>query len=267
MRKLISSLILVLIGIFLYGRYIEPSNIIVKEYSIEKDTIPESFKDLKILHFSDLLYDTNSSKLDKLKKIINNENADIIIFTGDLFNSDNTYNDDDYTNLENFLKDINASFYKYAISGENDEKYLDKYKELLSSSNFMLLDNASTLFFYKDITPIKIIGYKDNNADINSLLESDVEYNYTLALTHKPDNIDYLKEYNIDSVFAGHSLGGVANIPYYGSLIKLDGSKTYIDDYYKVDNIDLFINNGIGYKKFEFRIFNTPRINVYRFNK
>ena len=46
----------------------------------------------------------------------------------------------------------------------------------------------------------------------------------------------------------------------------MKGSNTYTDDYYKVNNTELFVNNGIGYKLFLFRFLNTPSINVYRFN-
>ena len=133
-------------------------------------------------------------------------------------------------------------------------------------SGFKLLDNESNLLFYKDITPIKIIGVTSNTADINKLLESDIEYSYSLVITHKPDNIELLSNYNINAVLAGHSLGGIINVPYYGGLIKMDGSNTYINNYYKVNNTDLYISNGLGYKLFEFRLFNTPSINVYRFD-
>ena len=266
MKRILFIIIIILFLFFLYGKYIEPNNLKIKEYAIKSDEISDSFKELKIVQFSDLLYSKDKSKLNKLTTEINKLNPDILIFTGDLFNSDNEYNEEDYANLQNFLKSLNAEYYKYAISGENDEKYMDKYKDILYNSNFKLLDNDSTLFFYKDVTPIKIIGYKNSDIDFNILLASDIEYNYSLVITHKPDNIEVLKKYNIDTVIAGHSLGGIINIPYYGGLIKMDGSKTYVNDYYKVDNTDLYINNGLGYKLFEYRLLNTPSINVYRFD-
>lgn len=265
MKRIIFILILILTLIFLYGRFIETDNFNIKEYTIHNESISDSFKELKIVHFSDILYKQDTKKLEKLKKEINDLSADILIFTGDLFDSDYTYSDEDYNNLKDFLSNLNAD-YKYTVYGENDEKNLDKFKDIMYDSNFKLLDNSSTLFFYKDVTPIKIIGYTNSSVDFNTLLESDVPYNYTLLITHKPDNIELLSNYNIDTVISGHSLGGIINIPYYGGLIKMDGSNTYINDYYKVNNTDLYISNGIGYKLFEFRLFNAPSINVYRFD-
>lgn len=265
MKRLLFFIIIILFSLFLYGKYIEPIKFKIHEYTINSDKIPDSFKELKIVHFSDLLYDKDNTKLDNYITEINELNADIIFFTGDLFNSDNDYSEEDFNNIQDFLTKLNADF-KYAITGENDEKFYDKFKDILYNSNFKLLDNTSDLLFYKDITPIKIIGYKNHDIDFNTLLQSDIDYNYTLVLTHKPDNIEYIKDYSIDTIIAGHSLGGIINVPYYGGLIKLDGSKTYINDYYKVDNTELFISNGLGYKSFEFRLFNNPSINVYRFN-
>ena len=72
--------------------------------------------------------------------------------------------------------------------------------------------------------------------------------------------------YEIDTVLSGHSLGGIIKIPFYGGLIKMDGAKKYINGYYKNNKTALFISNGLGYYKFNFRLFNTPSINVYSFN-
>ncbi len=266
MKKFIFIVILLIVLLFLYARYIEPEHYKVNEYTIITSDIPDSFLDLKIVQFSDLLYDKDTDKLDKISKLINKEDADIVVFTGDLFNNKYTYKDSDYNNLKDFLTKIDASLYKYAVIGDNDNKYLNKYKDILYESNFILLDNENTLLFYKDNTPINIVGIT-NTKDITSLLETEVETNYNLVITHKPDLTKYLKEYEIDAILAGHSLGGVINIPYYGGLIKKDGAKTYIDKYYKVGNTQLYVNNGLGYKDINIRLFNSPSINTYRFKK
>ena len=55
MKKILFIIIILLTLLFLYGRYIEPNNIIIKEYTINTEKIPESFKELKIVHFSDFV--------------------------------------------------------------------------------------------------------------------------------------------------------------------------------------------------------------------
>lgn len=266
MKKILTIIILLLFCLFLYGKYIEINNFKINEYTIHNENIPESFKELKIVHFSDVLYvNKNDNKLKDIITKINEQNPDIVIFSGDLFNDNQNYTEDDYINLKNHLNNINASLFKFAVIGDNDEKHLDKYKDILYESNFTLLDNENKLIFYKDITPINIIGLT-NLENIGNLLETDVTYNYSLVIIHKPDYLENLSQYNIDTILSGHSLGGIINIPFYGGLITKDDAKTYINDYYKLNNTEIFISNGIGNEKYEFRLFNTPSINIYRFD-
>lgn len=267
MKKIIFCIIIIIISLFLYGKYIEVNNFKIREYTIKTNKIPDSFKGLKIVHFSDLLYvPDNENKLKDLIETINSIQADIIIFSGDLLKKDETYNNEDYNLLKNSLKKMEASLYKYAVIGDNDEKFLENYKDILYESDFNLLDNQNMLLFYKDITPINIIGITDT-FKINELLATDTVYEYSLVITHKPDNLIELSNFSVDTVLSGHSLGGIANIPFYGGIIKKNGASSYINDYYQLNNSEIFISNGLGYEKYNFRLFNTPSINVYRFAK
>ena len=263
MRKFLIIIFLFLVLIFLYGRYIEPDKLIINEYTIESETIPESFKELKFVHFSDLLYDGNITRLNKIKEKINSLKPDVVFFTGDLFKSNYNYSEEDYNDMESFLNGIEVLLYKYAIIGDNDYKHLEKYKDILDKADFILLDNSNFLLFYKENTPINIIGIYDNY-EIEELLNNDITYDYSILLTHKSDDIIFINDY-VNLVLAGHSLGGIINVPYYGGLIKKEGANTYINNYYNVKNSLLYVSNGLGYENFNFRLFNTPSINVYRF--
>ena len=50
MKKIIFIIIIIFVSIFLYGKYIEVNNFKIKEYTISSEFIPESFKELKIIH-------------------------------------------------------------------------------------------------------------------------------------------------------------------------------------------------------------------------
>ena len=267
MKRILAVIFIILFSIFLYGKFIEVNNFKIKEYTIFNSNIPDTYKDLKIVHFSDILYEKNKdeAKLDKIVKEINNLDPDIIIFSGDLLKDDQKYTLDDYDFLKKKLTDLNANLYKFSVIGDNDELFIDEYKDIMDNSDFVLLNNENFLLFYKDITPINIVGI--NSLDnIEDLLSSDIAYNYSLFISHQPDYFPTLSNYNVNTILSGQSLGGVINIPFYGGIIKKRGAKTYINDYYKNGNTEIFISNGIGYENFDFRLFNTPSINVYRFD-
>ncbi len=270
MKKYFFIFIILIAALFLYGRYIEPHTIKIKEYTISNSNIPESFNGLKIIHFSDLLYkeDTTEDDLKKIVAKINQYKPDVIFFTGDLIYQNYQISEDDKNLLIKYLNKMDCSLYKYAVIGDNDEINDNQYYDILDKSNFKLLNNNKEYLFYKDINPIKIIGLT-NTMNISELLieEENITPIYTIVLTHEPGNINELKDYNFDLILAGHYLGGIINIPFYGALIKKDHTDNYLNNYYKINNTEVYISNGIGTEYFSFRLFNKPSINFYRLNK
>ena len=68
-------------------------------------------------------------------------------------------------------------------------------------------------------------------------------------------------------ILAGHSLNGQVNIPFYGAFITPEGYKKYYKNHYSINNHELYVSNGLGVMKYDFRLFNTPSFNVYRLIK
>ena len=107
-----------------------------------------------------------------------------------------------------------------------------------------------------------------NNFDENILNnEEDITPSFTIGLLHKPDEFEKLKNYDIDVIFAGHSLGGQLRLPFWGATLKKDGASIYTNDYYNENNTRLYVSFGIGTNPPHIRTFNKPSINVYRLKK
>ena len=269
MRRFILIIFIILVCVVLYGTYINTGSLETNEYFIESNKLPESYDGFKIIHISDILFDekTNTNQLDSMVKSINDIKPDIIVFTGDLINKNYKASKKDIKYLTNAFNKLDSSLYKYAIVGDNDKKTLGDYKNILNNSNFILLDDTYQYLFYKDINPIKIIGLT-NIKSINDLLENEENIipSYNIVLTHYSDTFKDLKDYDIDLVLAGNSLGGQIRVPFMGGIIKKKGSKIYIDSYYEENSKKLYVSNGIGTEKYHLRTFNTPSINLYRLN-
>ncbi len=257
--KIIAILIIIIFILYLYARYINPISFKVIETPIYDTNLNENYNGLKIAHLSDIHYGrtTTEDNLKKIIKEINKLNADIIIFTGDLFDYKKISKEDKDLMIK-YLKKINSKLYKFAIIGDYDELYLSDYTEILTESNFILLNNTSKLVYYNNSTPINFIGLT-NTENIEELYNNDY---YNITLIHKPDLIKDIKNTNL--AFAGHSLGGQFKIPFIGGIRKIEGAETYIDNYYKINNTKLFISNGIGTQDISLRLFNTPSITLYR---
>lgn len=258
--------ILVIALLFLYSKYIEPYNLTIKEYKIENKYLPNSFDGIKIVHFSDVhLESTVDIKyLDKIVNLINKQNPNIVVFTGDMLDKRRTLNDSKIESVKKSLSKIKSNLGNYAVSGNHDIKQLDTYKKIMDT-NFTILDNEEKLIYYKENTPISIIGLSDSSeTKINyDVLEKENDY-YRFVLCHEPDEYKKISNYSFNVMFSGHSHGGQVRLPFIGKIYTPIGAKTYYDDYYKLDNKEIFISNGIGTTRIDIRFNSAPSINLYR---
>ena len=124
---------------------------------------------------------------------------------------------------------------------------------------FFLVMFLLTLILYLDIS-------SNFSSGLISLIEPVVKQNLTKSLS---DNfkLSILKNYDIDVIFAGHSLGGQLRLPFWGATLKKDGASVYTNDYYNENNTKLYVSYGIGTNPPHIRTFNKPSINVYRLKK
>lgn len=271
MKRFLIILFLIIIFMGVYIFFINTTGFKIVEDAIAIQDLPESFEDFKIVQFSDFLIGStkNVDDIENVVKEINSLEPDLIVFTGDLIASDYSVNEDDVTSLKKHLSSLDCTLYKYAIIGDNDAKNLDLYKEILNDSGFVLLDNQSTYIFYKDINPIKLTGITDIS-DIESALYMSDELStvFNIVLTHQPDNIEQIANYDVDLVLAGHSLLGQVRIPFWGGVIKKDGARTYLDHHYTINDTQLYVSAGLGTdNNINIRAFNKPTINLYRLQK
>lgn len=265
MKKILISIVIFLIiilGVLVYSRFIGTANLNTNEIIINSD-ISNSFNGLKIVHFSDLHYKKviTEKRVKEVIDEINKIDADIVIFTGDLINKDYKLENSDINFLTSELSRINSKYGLFAILGDNDLSDIEVIKNIYIRSNFTLLDNSYSVIYNENNDKILISDYVDNNIpDINN---TNI---YKIILTHETDKIDSLLAVNsnIDLILGGHSLNGSVNLPFIKELFLPEGAKKYYEDYYKINNTDIYISNGIGVDKINFRLNNTPSINFYR---
>lgn len=280
MKKIVRFFLIIFLLItitIIYARYGGTSGLITKEYKIESSLIGEDFDGLKVVHFSDLHYlrVTNNDKLKEIVDEINLIKPDIVFFTGDLIDKDFTLTDKDKDDLINGLSSIKAKYGKYAVLGNHDYvKNIEIFKDIYSNSNFNLLQNSYDIIYSNNNDKLFIGGvdnYSYNEADINKVMEyfnDNSDISYKIILVHEPDYIDnILTSYNVNLVLAGHSHNGQINIPYIKNFFLPYGSRKYYENYYKVNDTDLYISSGIGESSVNFRLFNKPSINFYRINR
>lgn len=224
---------------------------------------------LKIGHITDTHFDNRYTvrQYQTVTDSINNEEVDVLFFTGDLFQvydlSDTLRSD-----IISFLSGLNCD-HKYAVLGNHDyfgeEGFNDEVIDILESSGFTVLVNETELLDVDGVT-YQIVGLDDwmlgdnNYLPVLESIEDDYE---TIVLSHEPDTFDIVLDYNIDAMFSGHSHGGQIRVPLIGDLYNVDGAKKYNEQYYEVDGKHLYISFGLGESVVNFRLYNPRQLEIY----
>ena len=271
--KLLLFIFIFFLLLILYMHFIGTKGLVVREYRVESDNLPESFHGFKVVHLSDLHYLTTieEKEIKNIVSKINELKADVVVFTGDLVDHTKTATDDDLNTLIEYLNSIEYTTGLYAIKGNHDYSN-DYFEKVFNETEFKIIDNSYELVYYKGITPIMITGIGsslEDDSDIDKAFSYDKEDNlYTISLLHEPDVIDdILNKYKVSLALAGHSHNGQIRLPFIGSIKKVDGGLKYPEEEYLIGDTKLFVSGGLGTSMYEFRLFNRPSINLYRLVK
>jgi len=270
-KKVINFIFIIILIVFLafiYAWLVEPNLLTVRYENINSNLLNENMDKLKILQFSDTHISShfNENDLKKAVERINEEAPHIVVFTGDLIDEYNNYeNKDNINKIWEILNTIKAPLGKYAVYGNHDygggaERI---YEQIMENSGFILLKNEKV---YLRNYNINIIGMDDsifgdyNRETIIGMLDED---SCNIVLSHEPDVIDFLLEYDIDLFLSGHSHGGQVNLPFADSLPLL--AKKYTRGLYSFNNYrqtNLYVNIGLGTSQIPMRFMAPPELTV-----
>ncbi len=266
--KIIIVLIIVIVLVYIWMHFIETKIITVKDYYLTNDKIPESFNGFTIVHFSDIHFGrtTNEKEVNKVIEKINEAKPDIILFSGDLFDPYITLSDNNINFLTEAFSKLNANLKKYAVYGDHDLENKDKYDQILTNSNFEILNGENKKIYYNGNTPIYLSGIGSitkNIPDYSKAFQKDSD-GLQLFLSHEPSVLIDIKN-NVDFLFSGHTLGGLVRIPFIGGIKKNQNSLSFEKGKYLEGDTTIFVNSGIGTEDLSLRLFNLPTIYCYRF--
>ncbi|MEG2618735.1 MAG: hypothetical protein RR984_03135 [Bacilli bacterium] len=259
-RKIVILIILFIIIVFLYARFIGTKGVITKEYNIKNKMISNNFNGVKIIHFGDLLLsnEIDEQQLNKIVNSINKVKPDIVIFSGNLMYNIKKFTSKNEELLIKYLKKINPTMGSYYITGIMD-KNKKQYDNIMSSSSFINIDNKEEVIYRNTLQGISLTGLMSDDKIILK------ENTYNIIVVNDDKNIDKIlsKDLKPNLILGGNALNGSVIIPFYGPILLESGIKYYAPHYTK-NNVEIFITSGIGTKKYNFRLNNSPSINFYR---
>ncbi|MDQ0233242.1 metallophosphoesterase [Metabacillus malikii] len=267
--------VLIGIALLIFFCHFQNNSIVISEYTIGSDKIPESFDKYKIVQLSDLHSKSFGNDQSKLVKKVSKIEPDSIVFTGDLIDSDR-YDEKSSLVLMERLVQIAPVYY---VTGNHEwwSGNFDTLQDKLTGIGVQVMRNTT-----EEITigtdQIIMIGIDDpaylgesyeerDKTEENikhSIGENEGEDNFQILLSHRPELFSLYDEYGFDLVFSGHAHGGQFRIPYLGGLIAPNQGffPKYTSGMHKSDRTTMIVNRGLGNSIIPIRVFNRPEIVV-----
>jgi len=260
----------------------------VERITLSHKDLPESFDGLKIVQISDLHLGSFNYRypiLERAVRIINELDADIIVFTGDLVNNFAW----ELNGWEKVLNKISANKAKYAILGnhdygdysdwESDEEKGKKFEDIVlfyEKINVNLLLNEAEVLSESD-QQIAIVGVENwglppfrQDGDLNKALKDVKGVQFKILLSHDPSHWDeeVIGKTDIALTLSGHTHGMQAGINIMGkqwSPIKYKYKRWA--GLYKERSQYLYVNKGLGWLGFPGRLGMRPEITLIKLKK
>ena len=246
-----------------------------KSYEISSPLINKG-NSIIILLISDLHSSIHGKEQASLIKKIVAINPDLIILSGDVF--DSTY---PMYGVELLLAGISGIAPIYFVTGNHEywSGNIHKIRDILLSHGVIILSD-SYLVIEVNNNKLVLAGIEDpdreffdnrlyNQRDSMEKAFRELDYlpAYKILIAHRPENIKVYREFSFDLVLSGHTHGGQVRFLFINGLYARNQGlfPKYAGGIYTHDNMTHIISRGLSlnYPRFP-RIFNSPELVVIR---
>ena len=292
-RQFVSKLALGLAAIplasIIYGIYKGKYNYKVLKYTLCFEDLPEAFDGYKLTQISDV-HSGSFDNIDKVKyavDLINEQESDVILFTGDIVNN----KAEELVPFKNIFNKLKAKDGLYSVLGNHDygdyvhwespeakDQNLEDLKAIQKEIGFNLLLNEST-YLEKNGERIALVGVENWGTggfkavgDLKKAASNINKNDFKILMSHDPTHwekkvID--DDYHYHVTLSGHTHGmqfGI-EIPGWFKWSPAKWRYKYWAGIYQEKGQYINVNRGFGYLAFPGRVGIWPEITVIELKK
>jgi hypothetical protein len=292
-RKFVSQLGLGLAAIpflsLIYGIFEGKYNFKVIKQQIYFPDLPEEFDGFTVTQISDVHSGSfdNPEKINYAIDLVNAQNSDMILFTGDIVN---THAKEMIPWISTFNRIKEHKYGKYSVLGNHDygeyvtwpsekekEANFQAIKNLYGQIDFKLLLNEHT-FIEKGGQKLALVGVENwghnfkKLGDIDKASEGLTSKDFKILMSHDPSHWDYIVQHhqkNFHLTLSGHTHGmqfGI-EIPGYFKWSLVQYVYKQWAGLYENKGKYVYVNRGFGFHAYSGRVGIMPEITVIELKK
>jgi predicted MPP superfamily phosphohydrolase len=251
-----------------HGAFVNPKNPQVRTVELPVNGLPAAFNNFKLVHISDIhlgSWGSNHSYFNPIIQLINEQDADILVFTGDMVNN----YQEEMRGWTPLFQQLKARGGKYAVLGNHDygdysewdspqhkKANLDSIKLQLQNFGFTVLLNKS-VEIQKDSSVLELLGVENwgkppfpKYGNLEKTMKGTREGTPKILLSHDPSHWkgEILNYPDIVLTLSGHTHAAQLAFNWYGKTVS-PSSWVYKewDGLYNEGSQYLYINRGLGF--------------------
>jgi uncharacterized protein len=292
-RKFVSQMALALAAIpfssLIYGMAFGKYNYKVIKQHVFFPDLPDAFDGFTFTHISDVHSGSfdNSEKINYAIDLINEQDSDMVLFTGDIVN---THAKEMHPWIDTFKRIKTHKYGKYSVLGNHDygeyvswpteakkSANFQAIKDLYGQIDFKLMLNEHT-FIEKGTDKIALVGVENwgvkfkKAGDLNKASEGLSKEEFKILMTHDPSHWDaevnkHPKDFHL--TLSGHTHGLQFGIEIPG-FFKWSPAQYVYDQWaglYEKAGKYIYVNRGFGYHAYPGRVGIMPEITVIELKK
>lgn len=260
----------------LYSGEVSRHELSVQSHSLTIRNLPPSFEGFRVAQISDIHLDefTEPFFLEEVVRHLNHLAPDMVLLTGDFITRGSlTFLASQHAahRCSEILSTLHCER-RFAVLGNHDVGVsASMVIAALAHAKIPVLQNRHVAIEQGN-SRIWLCGVEDpatSRPNLDLAIPSAPD-GPVIFMAHEPDYADAVLEHPrsslIDLMLSGHTHGGQIRLPVVGALVLPPGGKKYPEGLFHLNNMQLYVNRGIGTVGLPFRLNCPPEITLFTLN-
>jgi len=238
---------------FIWGAFVEPFRLKLTACELATDRMPVGSPPIRILHISDLHVERLTKREERLLRLVEEAQPDIILVTGDYVNLSYARDPRAHAQVKELLSQVTAPYGVYATLGSPPVDIRDSVSAIFEGLPIRLMREEWAEVDFGQGRKLVLLGLDCTHhiptdaARFERLMAAAPNSVPQALLYHSPELMPQAASLGIDLYLCGHTHGGQVRLPLIGPLLTSSQlGRKYVMGLYKRGRTHLYVSRGIG---------------------